>query len=889
MSTVLKESKNQKFVALIDELISKVGFDRVVAGFVSYILPSSNKEPTNELTTSRSHYSRAWLAAEMLCTWKWHGGSAISSFVPVLRAYATSEKYCPEDGLLDSIATILLDGALVQEPIGESNLYPISCDEVENIEEPFLRALVLLLSSLFRDNVWGKDKATFLFKLLLNKLFVGEAMNLNCLRILPPIMGVLIIPLSIGSSKDVQPDSFGEKELHDTITDWLRRILSFPHLNAWQTGKDMEDWFLLVISCYPISATGVMKELNQERYISSAEKALLLELFRKQRHNAGSLAAVNKLPVVQILLSKLILVAVAYCWKEFVEDDWEFVLYYLRRWTEAAVVTMEEVAENVNDAIINSSTSSDLEVILKKLEHAVLVSNPSPMKLARNALITFSAFRGLVGQNSKGDAENSNPWRTERWELIKDRILEGILRLFFSTGAAEAMASSCSHEASSIIASSRLDQLHFWDLVASSVVESSSNARDKAVKSVEIWGLSKGPISSLYAILFSSKPVPSLQFAAYVILSTAPVSHLAFVRESTCFVDGHTDGNQDSCRIDFSLEENVHLREEIYLMLEKLPYEILEMDLVAPERVNVFLAWALFLSHLLSLPSSSPASERLIQCIQDSANSTVLDCLFQHIPVELFMVPSLRKKELEPPPGVSEAATAATCAITTSSVLFYVESLWPVGPEKMASLAGAIYGLMLRILPAYVRGWFTDIRDRSISSAIESFTKAWCSPPLITNELSQIKKASFADENFSVSVSKAANEVIATYTKDETGMDLVIRLPASYPLRPVEVDCTRTLGISELKQRKWLMSMMSFVRNQNGALAEAIRTWKSNFDKEFEGVEECPICYSFIHTANHSLPRLACKTCKHKFHSACLYKWFSTSHKSTCPLCQSPF
>jgi hypothetical protein len=78
----------------------------------------------------------------------------------------------------------------------------------------------------------------------------------------------------------------------------------------------------------------------------------------------------------------------------------------------------------------------------------------------------------------------------------------------------------------------------------------------------------------------------------------------------------------------------------------------------------------------------------------------------------------------------------------------------------------------------------------------------------------QIKKANFRDENFTVSVSKSANEVVATYTKDETGMDLVIRLPASYPLRPVDVDCTRSLGISEVKQRKWLMSMMLFVRNQ---------------------------------------------------------------------------
>ncbi|KAI0497285.1 hypothetical protein KFK09_020508 [Dendrobium nobile] len=109
------------------------------------------------------------------------------------------------------------------------------------------------------------------------------------------------------------------------------------------------------------------------------------------------------------------------------------------------------------------------------------------------------------------------------------------------------------------------------------------------------------------------------------------------------------------------------------------------------------------------------------------------------------------------------------------------------------------------------------------------------------------------------------------------------------PFAPVDVECTRSLGISEVKQRKWLLSLTAFVRNQNGAIAEAIRIWKSNFDKEFDGVEECPICYSIIHTTNHSLPRLACKTCKHKFHSACLYKWFSSSHKSTCPLCQTPF
>jgi len=80
--------------------------------------------------------------------------------------------------------------------------------------------------------------------------------------------------------------------------------------------------------------------------------------------------------------------------------------------------------------------------------------------------------------------------------------------------------------------------------------------------------------------------------------------------------------------------------------------------------------------------------------------------------------------------------------------------------------------------------------------------------------IGQVKETVVADENFSVGVNKSAYEIIATYKKEETGMDLVIRLPSCYPLRPVEVDCTRSLGISEVKKRKWLLSLTAFIRNQ---------------------------------------------------------------------------
>ncbi|PWA65835.1 Armadillo-like helical [Artemisia annua] len=878
VETTSNASASLRVAAFVDKLISKLGIGRVIAG-----IPSAHEDPSKEVSTSYSYYPRVWLAAEMLCTWKWQGGSAINSFLPSFIRYTRKQDPFSSDNLLDLVVKVLLDGALVQGVDSKlifASIYPALHDELESIEEVFLRALVGVLRTLFEHNIWGRDKALVIFNLLVDRLFVGEAVNSNCLKIFPVVMSVLISPLScqVDDSGDEKPNSSEENQIHDVIEGWLQRVLSFPPLNTWNSGEDVKDWFQLIVSCYPLRPTKRMQQFKPQRHISHLERTHLLELLRKQRLGPTT---INKLPIVQTLLSKLTVIAVGYCWTDLNQEDWDFILYNTRRGIESTVVLMEDVAESVNETITSGATSD----IHETLQHTLSAIDSSPFKLARNALICFSLFCGLIRQETvKSENENENgkdlnPLRPEKWEFVTEKIQEGVLRLLFSTGATEAIAGSYSSMASSIISSSRIDECYFWELVASSAVKSSSLVRERAIKSFEIWGLSKGAVSSLYAILFSSKPVACLQYAAYVILSSESVSESAFVSEQTSSLLSENDIDDKNSFV---------LKEEISAFLNRSPEEVFYLDLVAPDRVNVFVAWSLLISHLVSSPSSSPTKQKLIQHIQDLSRSSILDCIFQHIPLELY-ASNIKKKLFELPTGVSEIAEAATRAITDNSMLFAVESLWPIELDGMASFAGAMYGLMLRTLPAYVREWFNGVRDRASSSQIESFTRQWCSPPLITNELDQIKNANLSDENFSVSVSKSANEVVATYTKEETGMDLVVRLPLSYSLKPVDVECTRSLGISDVKQRKWLLSMISFIRNQNGALAEAIRIWKNNIDKEFEGVEECPICYSVIHPSNHTLPKLACKTCKHKFHSGCLYKWFTTSNKSNCPLCQSPW
>lgn len=862
-------SGGYKFASLVDKLISKRGVDRVFCRNISHV--SSLSEETLEEVTHR-----AWLAAEMLCTWEWPGGSAITTFLPLLSAYAKSEAQPPKEGLLDSVFDILLDAALVQggsRAHSFPNFYGTTADEVKNIKEPFVRALLSLVMTLFNDDVWKYDKARTLFQVLINKLLIGDTVSINGLQILPLIMRILIQPLC-GSHKnftDLESLALEDDEVQETIIGWLQRILSFPPLFTWQRDNDMEEWFQLVASCYPIGATDRSNVPKPERKISLREKTLLLDFFRKQRVGIDLSNASNHL---QMLLSKLIVFSVGYCADDFNGEDWDFVLSMTRYWIQSAVVMMEDVVENINDLITDDSCSDKLDhSIIKKLEQIVLIKDHNRLDTAKSALLAYSSFSCFQLEKV---ADDQDPSRTEKQESIKNRITEGILRIFLCAGLAEAIASIHSPEAASVVASLLLDNLYFWETVARGVNESSPLARERAVRSVELWGMSKGSISSLYAILFSPKPAPSLQFAAYRMLSSEPVSHLAIGEETMHILDGE----QDSSNIDFLSEQNVHMKEEISSMIEK-SRQMFEMDLLAEERVHILLAWSLLLSHIWSLPTS-PARERLVQYIHNSVDPVIIDCLFQHI-LDVAMPSNQKKKDAEFPAVVYEAATEA---ITSGRLLSSVESLWPIEPLTMASLAGAIFGMMLHLLPAYVREWFGYLRDRS---TIEYFTKTWCSPPLISNELTQIKKASFIDENFSIRMSKAANEVVATYTKEETGFDLVIRFPASYPLQQVDVDCPRSKGISEDKQRKWLLSMMSFVRNQNGALAEAIRIWKRNIDKKFEGVEECPICYSIIHTENHSLPSKACKVCKHKFHSKCIFKWFNTSQKSNCPLCQSTF
>uniref|UniRef100_A0A667XFH7 E3 ubiquitin-protein ligase listerin n=1 Tax=Myripristis murdjan TaxID=586833 RepID=A0A667XFH7_9TELE len=224
------------------------------------------------------------------------------------------------------------------------------------------------------------------------------------------------------------------------------------------------------------------------------------------------------------------------------------------------------------------------------------------------------------------------------------------------------------------------------------------------------------------------------------------------------------------------------------------------------------------------------------------------------------------------------------------NLLLHLFKMMPENPThtQLLHLACSVYYSAVQDLPAMVRLWWNS-QEKRVCTTVEKFTTKYVSPVLSAQEISSVHSSTQTFDSMTVKARSVAREVIATYSVDDIFIELVIQLPQNYPLGSITVESGRRVGVSVQQWRNWMLQLSTYLTHQNGSIMEGLALWKNNVDKRFEGVEDCMICFSVIHGSNYSLPKKACRTCKKKFHSACLYKWFTSSNKSTCPLCRETF
>jgi len=218
---LLQELKHERFVAFVDRLILKLGFSEVILG-----IPGNIQSATSQLIDITSRIfslSRAWVAGEVLCTWTWKGGCALKTFLPSLVQYMKDESYL-EISIVPLLLDTLLRGALMHEsgPWVLFNAWPLSDNEIDKIQDRFLRALVALLFTInTNDCLWRESDALVFFEQLLSNLFIGSSVNRKCLKILPYVMTSIIKQFSALNRGSSYADLVGK-----SIQSWLDAAIS---------------------------------------------------------------------------------------------------------------------------------------------------------------------------------------------------------------------------------------------------------------------------------------------------------------------------------------------------------------------------------------------------------------------------------------------------------------------------------------------------------------------------------------------------------------------------------------------------------------------------------------------------------------------------------------
>ena len=135
-------------------------------------------------------------------------------------------------------------------------------------------------------------------------------------------------------------------------------------------------------------------------------------------------------------------------------------------------------------------------------------------------------------------------------------------------------------------------------------------------------------------------------------------------------------------------------------------------------------------------------------------------------------------------------------------------------------LSTHLYYLSLSRTPSLVKSWWLDTsRNRSTVLAVEAFTEKYMSPLLIDQELLSITEWMSThdedeDDGMKVKVSKAAREVTASYPVDDQAMEILIQLPKLFPLRQVEVQSLRRVGLPEIKFKQMRLASQAVVNFQ---------------------------------------------------------------------------
>ncbi|GFN93637.1 E3 ubiquitin-protein ligase listerin-like [Plakobranchus ocellatus] len=593
-----------------------------------------------------------------------------------------------------------------------------------------------------------------------------------------------------------------------------------------------------------LSLISSFDELNME-VKSTLFQQLMVIVNKLKDKNIHLLNSGDSMPVPKDLLELNVHIARALKKMVVASSDqyWEFVLCTLIEWIQFLSECKDDLCSNT---------------YLQALAVSVF-------ELSSEAAQTFSDGVSVEAVSSKAyDFTLTDKAKTEWSEFFAEGVFSVLLPMFVSLSTSD---SKWQREIWSLVQTplcSAVSLCPEW-LVLTHQLPPHLTASDTSSLSDSLKTL----LNHLCPLLMSRERC--VEVTAYWLLRTV-VKEIA---KQDLKLGNNTKGSKDD-----EMEEDIQSPPEAFITQIEAAGHILEylkvaqiddhiiMDYGTEERsqaMGYLLTWKLLL--LLFKFSKDELRAKYAQYFKSQSSvSQLLDHLFRLMPQH-------------PDPSIAEFDLKLAVNVTNKDEI----------DAEMEWLALHIYRGCLEILPALVRAWWLE-QDRKSSNFVDRFTTQYLSKGLIWQQINAAQgNADTEVEGITIKTRPAAREVLAIYEMAEVTVNMTITLPENFPLGKLDVACDKRVGVSQAQWDRWLLQLNIFLQHQNGSIMEGLRIWKGNIDKKFEGLEDCMICFSVIHGTTLQLPRLTCRTCRKKFHSTCLYKWFSTSQKSSCPLCRNLF
>ncbi|GFE52660.1 zinc C3HC4 type RING finger domain-containing protein, putative [Babesia ovis] len=265
------------------------------------------------------------------------------------------------------------------------------------------------------------------------------------------------------------------------------------------------------------------------------------------------------------------------------------------------------------------------------------------------------------------------------------------------------------------------------------------------------------------------------------------------------------------------------------------------------------------------------------------AGGAMYDALVSHLTSSQPEVTPIDAWWLSGGMGLPEHTEEPILHVLLQTLMLCLENL-PHQAERHRALVKALYYKVAKMFPEEVNHVWNVCKSTYVKKQIRDFTRTEVTQRLIEDELCLIKM----DTSSAIRITHDAdyrNVSASLETKAEVDITLTVKIPPAFPLEPLSFASNDDSGTFKNKHLRWLMMAQS-TANREG-IFQGLLLWSDNITKFFDGIEECPICYSIVHLQFNTIPSKMCKVCKHKFHTECLYKWFRNAPKAKCPLCQS--